>query len=109
MGSGERRLRFGWGGEEDNSREIVDLKIARRKKQRKTCTLPSDPAKFGANGLTEERMGLVKLNGEEPGLNYWAGFLESEARQSLQMPPTSVRETVTLMSQSREIWSLSCS
>src|SRR5271165_1495081 len=34
---------------------------------------------------------------------YCVGFLRSEAKQSLQMPPTSVRETVTLMSQSREI------
>jgi len=35
-------------------------------------------------------------------------FLEA-ARQSLQMPPTSVRETVTFISKSRAICSLSCS
>jgi hypothetical protein len=34
---------------------------------------------------------------------YCVEDLESAARQSLQMPPTSVRDTVTLMSQSREI------
>ncbi len=34
---------------------------------------------------------------------YCVEDLESAARQSLQIPPTSVRDTVTLMSQSREI------
>src|ERR1700757_1900054 len=54
-------------------------------------------------GATKERTYIRGLEDQRR-----ADFL-SEARQSLQIPPTSVRETVTWISQSWEICCLSCS
>jgi len=61
-----------------------------------------------ASGVDWFRIGGSQLNRHREEWKDAGGFygvedLESAARQSLQIPPTSVRDTVTLMSQSREI------
>jgi hypothetical protein len=61
------------------------------------------PRKAAATRACPSRLRVNKMQAL-PGVY----FLAAE-RQSLQMPPTSVRETVTCISKSRAICSLSCS